>query len=112
MPDGALYVGDGSTFANPFRVGRNVIGRTIQYVTTRQEAVDLFRNWLRSDATSRLYADQNLIVAHGQIWAVLASGGMTDRDLVCWCPLGEPCHADVLLELANKPRGNDAPSRR
>lgn len=24
------------------------------------------------------------------------------RDLVCWCPLdGLPCHADVLLELAN-----------
>lgn len=24
------------------------------------------------------------------------------RDLVCWCPLGQPCHADVLLELANR----------
>lgn len=23
------------------------------------------------------------------------------RDLACWCPLDEPCHADVLLELAN-----------
>lgn len=23
------------------------------------------------------------------------------RDLVCWCPLDQPCHADVLLELAN-----------
>ena len=23
------------------------------------------------------------------------------RDLVCWCPLDKPCHADVLLELAN-----------
>ncbi|ORV13543.1 hypothetical protein AWB94_04795 [Mycolicibacterium canariasense] len=23
------------------------------------------------------------------------------HDLVCWCPLGQPCHADVLLELAN-----------
>ena len=22
-------------------------------------------------------------------------------DLVCWCPLDRPCHADVLLELAN-----------
>ena len=22
-------------------------------------------------------------------------------DLVCWCPLDQPCHADVLLELAN-----------
>ena len=23
------------------------------------------------------------------------------RDLACWCPLDRPCHADVLLEVAN-----------
>jgi hypothetical protein len=23
------------------------------------------------------------------------------RDLACYCPLEEPCHADVLLEVAN-----------
>lgn len=23
------------------------------------------------------------------------------KDLACWCKLGEPCHADVLLEMAN-----------
>jgi hypothetical protein len=25
------------------------------------------------------------------------------KNLACWCPLGSPCHADVLLELANAP---------
>jgi hypothetical protein len=24
------------------------------------------------------------------------------KDLACWCKLDEPCHADVLLELANR----------
>jgi hypothetical protein len=24
------------------------------------------------------------------------------RDLACYCPLDEPCHADVLLEVANQ----------
>ena len=24
------------------------------------------------------------------------------RDLACYCPLGEPCHADVLLAIANE----------
>lgn len=24
------------------------------------------------------------------------------RDLACWCPLDAPCHADVLLELADR----------
>jgi hypothetical protein len=23
------------------------------------------------------------------------------RDLACWCPLDQPCHADVLLEIVN-----------
>jgi hypothetical protein len=23
------------------------------------------------------------------------------RNLACWCPPGQPCHADVLLRLAN-----------
>ena len=23
-------------------------------------------------------------------------------DLVCWCPLDQPCHADALLEMANR----------
>ena len=24
------------------------------------------------------------------------------KNLACWCPLDKPCHADILLELANK----------
>jgi Domain of unknown function (DUF4326) len=27
---------------------------------------------------------------------------LAGRDLACWCPLTEPCHADVLLEIANE----------
>lgn len=27
------------------------------------------------------------------------------HDLACWCPVDEPCHADVLLELANRASG-------
>jgi hypothetical protein len=26
---------------------------------------------------------------------------LTGKDLACWCPPHQPCHADVLLELAN-----------
>lgn len=24
------------------------------------------------------------------------------KNLACWCPIGEPCHADALLHAANK----------
>jgi hypothetical protein len=26
---------------------------------------------------------------------------LAGKDLACWCPLDEPCHADVLLEIVN-----------
>jgi len=32
------------------------------------------------------------------LWAIDTLRG---RDLACWCPPDQPCHADVLLELAN-----------
>jgi len=27
---------------------------------------------------------------------------LAGKDLACWCPLDQPCHADVLLEIANR----------
>lgn len=33
-----------------------------------------------------------------------ALAGLADADLACWCDLDAPCHADVLLELANEGR--------
>jgi Domain of unknown function (DUF4326) len=27
---------------------------------------------------------------------------LKDKNLACWCAPGQPCHADVLLELANR----------
>lgn len=30
---------------------------------------------------------------------------LAGKDLMCWCPLDQPCHADVLLELANGGEG-------
>jgi hypothetical protein len=26
---------------------------------------------------------------------------LAGKDLACWCPLDQPCHADVLLELVS-----------
>jgi hypothetical protein len=26
---------------------------------------------------------------------------LSGKDLACWCKEGQPCHADVLLEIAN-----------
>jgi hypothetical protein len=34
-------------------------------------------------------------------WAAVLREKLGGKDLACWCPLDQPCHADVLLEIAN-----------
>lgn len=92
IPKDAVNVTRGTDWGNPYRVGDRVAMLDSTFgdmplhdvVITRQLAVDLFRAYV----TERGW--------HRQIAAEL--GG---KDLVCWCPLDQPCHADVLLEIAN-----------
>lgn len=58
----------------------------------RRLAVDLYRRALEA---TFLEVDGPLNREH-----YLAE--LRGHDLGCWCPLDQPCHADVLLELANR----------
>ncbi|MFH9649030.1 DUF4326 domain-containing protein [Streptomyces albidoflavus] len=81
-----VYVGPGSRFENAFRAGTpgpTLVGLPISPV----EAVELFVATLRGPV--------------GRAYAVAFAHVLRGADLVCTCPLGEPCHADVLLRLAN-----------
>lgn len=84
MPDGAVYVGRPTVWGNRYTVIR--VGQRIApgIVGTAQEAVDGFR---------RMWSEPHQI---GYIRERLRG-----KDLACWCPLDQPCHADVLLEIAN-----------
>ncbi len=88
MPEGAVYVGRGSKWGNPFRL--NDIVSTddgVRIVRTHAHAVALFHTRVRFD-------EADLAELRG-------------KDLACWCALAYPdgtiypCHADVLLEWAN-----------
>jgi len=69
---------------------------------TRAEVVELFRLTLTAPTPGMLMASPSRAghfakVQHHEIRTELAG-----KDLACWCQLGQPCHADVLLELANR----------
>ena len=81
MPEGAIYVGRPTRWGNPFRIGAPDL---FSNVSSAEEAVRLFRALIAA-VPDRF--DFELLRGH---------------DLVCWCPLDQPCHADVLLELANR----------
>jgi hypothetical protein len=40
-------------------------------------------------------------------WEPADVSSLRGKDLACWCSLDQPCHADVLLELANAPDAVD-----
>jgi hypothetical protein len=75
-PTGATYVGRPTKWGNPFRVGS-------AEAPTNADAVALFRRNLSPQLVEE------------------AKRELRGRDLICWCGLNEPCHADVLLEIAN-----------
>lgn len=37
-----------------------------------------------------------------QSYFTCMDAALRGKNLACWCPLDQPCHADVLLEIANK----------
>jgi hypothetical protein len=102
MPEGAVYVGRPSRWGNPFRIGVPFCGPTIREPHSPTEVVDAFRTWIALDTLAPLFWDRELIAAHVQMKAGLARGDLLGRDLACWCPLDQPCHADVLLRIANE----------
>jgi hypothetical protein len=90
-PEGAVTVGRPSKWGNPFKVGevkwmlRLHDQARVQFAPhTAAEAVEMFRVIVSTDA-----------------WQDMIREELRGKDLACWCPLDSPCHADVLLELAN-----------
>jgi len=103
IPEGAVYVGRPTMFGNPYRIGQAVWIRSDNEwerftISTRQVAVSLYRRWAMADTVDL----HDFPLEHVYLQHALAVRPLGGHDLVCWCPLDEPCHADVLLELANR----------
>ena len=89
MPEGAVYVGRPSRWGNPY----------IAWPDRRPKAaVEAYREDLRQRMRLTTRQHETYDAAAFARWLAPLRG----RDLACWCPLDQPCHADVLLELANR----------
>jgi len=84
MPPNTVYVGRGSKWGNPFRLPDNPRLTGADAVI----AVELF------DHCAKLPAQK--------MWRERVRLELRGKNLACWCPLDKPCHADVLLRIANK----------
>ena len=101
MPPGAVYVGRQTKWGNPFTVaGCRDAGYQGTDAAIAQRVTDAYSAWLgrhwRENWDGPESASRRQAILHG-------IGELRGRDLVCWCPVGSPCHGDVLLRLANGP---------
>ena len=79
MPPNAVYVGKPTKWGNPFLLA--------DYEP--QEAVERFRYYIGHQNSPLGFEPADLDELRG-------------KDLVCWCAPDAPCHADVLIDLANR----------
>ena len=93
LPENAVNVARPGPWGNPFVVGKD--GDRTYCVKLYRILLDGYL-CLSSEAEPEAQrAARRYVVAH--------IDELRGKDLACWCRLdGKPCHADVLLELANR----------
>lgn len=83
------YCGRPGPLGNPFRVSNGDCthpdcGPRSHPAITAAEAVECFRDWF---------------LHHPDLEKFKAE--LRGKNLSCWCPLDQPCHVDVILEIVN-----------
>lgn len=86
MPPNTVSVSRPGGWGNPFYIG--MVG-----VPDAATAVAKYREWIEG-CISPSHPIPNVTLEALEM--------LRGKDLACWCALDQPCHADVLLELANK----------
>lgn len=86
MPANTVYVGRPTMWGNPFGVHAEDGGG--------EAAAQLFQDWL--------YGSHPQTEPVRRQWIRDHIDALRGKHLACWCASGQACHADTLLELANK----------
>lgn len=81
-----------SKWGNPFSAALSSTSKA-QKVRVRAAAVAQFRRALENGDPALGFGIEEV------------QKELRGKNLACWCPLSEPCHADVLLQFANSSNG-------
>jgi hypothetical protein len=121
MPPNTVKVDRSTVYGNPWGIGSP--GRLklrempsdylVRLPIDQTSAVNAFRIWMTAAPEWWMLPPPYMFNVRG--WASLWSSlnfqhqaitrrfcDLRGKNLACWCKPGSPCHADVLLELANK----------
>jgi len=87
LPPNTVVVSRPTRWGNPWKVRKGKL-RQLTDDASQAEAVEAFKMML-ADGQTPPFALVNI------------REELAGKNLACWCKLGTPCHADVLLKLAN-----------
>lgn len=96
IPPNTVVVARPSKWGNPYTIGKSasLFAQSV-YVPDAKTAVRLFKAYV--DIPRGEYIGHK----RGMSIADQAYRELRGKNLACWCPLDKPCHAEVLLEIAN-----------
>jgi hypothetical protein len=123
MPENTIYVGRPSKFGNPFDLRKTeyswyAISHGFKANRTGRAAasVEMYEDWIAYGKAVEF--ESGLLIEDTNSSEKIASSPriqtktppthdeiitqLRGKNLACWCKLGQPCHADILLELSNK----------
>ena len=95
MPENTVYVGRGSRWGNPYQIG--VDGTAEECV---QKYIKYHLPYTHRGEPVHETKTHDLYISEANINDIKISLG--GKNLACWCNENETCHADFLLEAANK----------
>ncbi|TIO63051.1 MAG: DUF4326 domain-containing protein [Mesorhizobium sp.] len=84
MPENTVSVARPTKWGNPYRVGA-IDARTGEIMDADTAVERFLAKVLRQGREAEIRRE------------------LRGKNLACWCKPGEPCHADVLLKIANDP---------
>lgn len=103
MPKNTVYVGRPGYYGNPF---------TEEICGTKERAVMLYELCVKDEQLKGLTfpMTKKELKASNKKWKDFADMPsipiiqtfLKGKHLACWCKIGDPCHADILLKLANE----------
>jgi hypothetical protein len=96
MPPNTVYVGRPTKWGNP------IFSNCTDVVELYKKAVNgTLEEWNRCYAIKCSEPKQFETIKKIILRDPKTLNELHGKNLACWCPLDKPCHADILLEIAN-----------
>lgn len=102
MPENTVYVGRGSKWGNPYRVVPLHRSGPFDIMIGEHFCGQSTGRYLAHKMVKNRFIQAQKMGWHNTLPNDYTRAELAGKNLACWCPLDMPCHADVLLQLANE----------